>query len=111
MRRRTMLEFALASSLILGAGSSASAQDHIHKVGRGLVNVLTGWIEVPKQLHLGAQAENPVAGISQGLRKGVSLTVLRLGTGVFEAVTFPIPYPKDFAPPYEHMALSDYAWE
>ena len=110
MRRRSALAVLLASGILLG-GSQAWAQDPIHKAGRGIVNVLTGWIEVPKQLHIGAQAENPVAGISQGLLKGVSLTVLRLGTGVFEAVTFPIPYPKDFASPYEHMALSDYAWE
>ena len=111
MKRRMLLGLALASGLILGTGSSAWAQDPIHKVGRGVVNVLTGWIEVPKQLHMGAQEENPVVGIGQGLLKGVSLTVLRLGTGIFEALTFPIPYPKNFASPYEQMALSDYAWE
>ena len=30
------------------------AQDPIHKAGRGVVNVLTGWIELPKQIHLGS---------------------------------------------------------
>ena len=110
MRQRSALAVLLASGILLGS-AQAWAQDPIHKVGRGIVNVLTGWIEVPKQLHLGAQEENPIAGIGQGLLKGVSLTVLRLGAGVFEAVTFPIPYPKDFASPYEHMELSDYAWE
>ena len=111
MRQREALTVVLATIVVLGGSAQAWAQDPIHKMGRGVVNLLTGWIEVPKQLHIGAQNENPVTGIGQGLLKGVSLTVLRLGTGVYEALTFPIPYPKDFASPYEQMELSDYAWE
>ncbi len=87
------------------------AQDPIHKMGRGLVNVLTCWIELPKQLHLGSREDNPVVGIGMGLLKGAGLTVLRSGVGVYEAISFPVPYPKDFASPYEQMELPDYAWE
>ena len=87
------------------------AQDPIHKMGRGVVNVLTGWLELPKQLHLGSQEDNPIAGIGHGLMKGAGLTVLRGGVGIYEALTFPLPYPKDYASPYEHMELPDYAWE
>ena len=94
----------------LGA-QSAWAQDPIHKMGRGLVNVLTGWIELPKQVHLGSQEDNPVIGLGRGLLKGAGLTLLRGGVGIYEAVTFPLPYPKDFASPYEPMELPDYAWE
>lgn len=101
----------LALGLIVAGGSPAAAQDPIHKMGRGVVNVLTGWIELPKQLHMGSQEDNPVVGLGSGLLKGAGLAVLRMGTGVYEAVTFPLPYPKDFASPYEHMELPDYAWE
>ena len=87
------------------------AQDPIHKMGRGVVNVLTGWLEVPKQIHLGSQEENPVMGIGRGVLKGAGLTLLRGGVGIYEALTFPLPYPKNFASPYEQMELSDYAWE
>ena len=87
------------------------AQDPIHKAGRGVVNVLTGWIEVPKQIHLGSQEENPITGLGWGLVKGVGLTILRGGIGIYETLTFPIPYPKDYASPYEEMELTDYAWE
>ena len=90
---------------------SVWAQDPIHKAGRGIVNVLTGWIEVPKQLHLGSQEEHPLTGVGMGLLKGAGLTILRGGVGLFEALTFPIPYPKGFASPYAHMELGDYAWE
>ncbi len=87
------------------------ADDFIHKAGRGVVNVLTCWIEIPKQLHLGSQEDNPVSGVGMGIAKGVSLTVLRVGVGAYEAVTFALPYPKGYISPYEEMQLPDYAWE
>ncbi len=90
---------------------TAMAQDPIHKAGRGVVNALTSWIELPKQVHLGTQEENPVAGIGMGLLKGAGLTLLRGSVGIYEAVTFPLPYPKDFASPYEQWELPDYPWE
>ena len=89
----------------------AWAQDPIHKMGRGLVNVLTGWLEIPKQVQLGAQENNPVTGLTQGILRGTSLTLLRTGIGLYEAVSFPIPYPKHFASPYEPLELPDYSWE
>ena len=89
----------------------AMAQDPIHKTGRGVVNVLTGWIEIPNQVQLGGQNSNPVTGVIMGFGNGVGLTVLRLGVGIYEAVTGFVPYPKGYVSPYEGMQLSDYAWE
>jgi putative exosortase-associated protein (TIGR04073 family) len=101
----------LAAAIWLSSSPAVWAQDPIHKMGRGVVNVLTGWIELPKQIQLGTLEHNPVAGAGWGLLKGVGLTVLRMGVGVYEAVTFPLPYPRQFASPYEHMELTDFAWE
>ncbi len=109
--RRRLLMAGMIGGLVLVAGSCAWAQDPIHKAGRGVVNVLTGWIEVPKQIHVGSREDNPVIGFGKGLARGVGLTVLRMGVGVYEALTFPIAYPQGFASPYEGMELSDYAWE
>jgi putative exosortase-associated protein (TIGR04073 family) len=106
--RRTL---GIALMLALAAPGPAWAQDPIHKMGRGLVNVLTGWLELPKQAHRGKQEENPIKGIAQGLLRGGALAVLRTGVGLYEALTFPLAYPKDFASPYEAMELPDYAWE
>jgi len=106
--------FAVSVTLLGGTlwlTTPAWAQDPIHKAERGIVNVLTGWIELPKQIHLGSQEDNPVSGLAWGLVKGVGLTVLRGGVGLYEALTFPLPYPKDFASPYDAMELTDYAWE
>ena len=111
MSRRNAVVVAIVMGLIIGPSAPAWAQDPIHKMGRGVVNVLTGWIEIPKQIHLGSQEENPVVGIGAGILKGAGLTLLRGGVGIYEALTFPIPYPKDYASPYEQMELNDYAWE
>src|SRR3989338_2256692 len=104
----------LASSIIVvavisGFQACAWAQDPIHKAGRGITNILTCWIELPKQIHMGSQEPNPVSGLAWGLIKGAGLTVLRVGMGLYEAVTFPVPYPKEFASPYDMMELTDYA--
>ena len=111
MTRRSLCVAAVAAGLIVGISSRAWAQDPIHKMGRGVVNVLTGWIEIPKQIHLGSQEENPVVGIGTGVLKGAGLTLLRGGVGIYEALFFAIPYPKDYASPYEQMEMNDYAWE
>ena len=111
MMRRVLLAGCVVLGLATTGQPSVWAQDPLHKGGRGVVNVLTCWIEIPKQIHLGSQENNPVTGLVGGAAKGVGLTVLRAGVGIYEAVTFPIPYPKDFASPYEEMELTDYAWE
>jgi putative exosortase-associated protein (TIGR04073 family) len=113
MRRSkaALVVFMALLGALMAFQACAWAQDPIHKMGRGVVNVLTGWIELPKQVHLGSQEANPVAGLGWGLVKGISLTVLRAGIGIYETLTFPIPYPKDFASIYEQMELTDYAWE
>lgn len=89
----------------------AFAQDPIHKAGRGLTNVLTCWLEIPKGFHLGMQEENPVMGAGVGLLKGGWLAATRLLVGAYEAVSFPLPYPNEYASPYEGLELPDYAWE
>ncbi|MBI4341403.1 MAG: exosortase system-associated protein, TIGR04073 family [Candidatus Omnitrophica bacterium] len=109
--RRFILIMLAAAGCCAAGAPCVWAQDPIHKMGRGVVNVLTGWIELPKQLHLGSQEDNPVVGVGMGLAKGLGLTVLRAGVGAYEAATFPIPYPRQFASPYEQMEMPDYAWE
>ena len=86
-------------------------QDPIHKAGRGVTNILTCWIEIPKGFSQGRQEDNPFTGIGMGLVKGFELAFIRLGLGAYETVTFPIPYPKHYASPYATLELPDYAWE
>ena len=111
MKRFGFFIVGLALIVTVMSPARVESQDPIHKAGRGVVNVLTGWIEIPKQIHLGSQEANPLSGLGWGIVRGLGLTVIREGMGVYEALTFPIPHPKDFHSPYEQMELSDYAWQ
>lgn len=91
----------LVAAIAVVVASPVYAQDMGHKAGRGLVNVATGWLELPKTIHDGSQEENPVVGVTTGIFKGVGKAVLRTLVGAYEVVTFPVPYPKDYAPVYE----------
>lgn len=97
--------------IVMGSTTPVFAQDPIHKLGRGVSNVLTCWVELPKNFSLGMQEDNPVLGIGGGVLKGTGLMFTRLAVGMYEAVSFFVPFPKEYASPYEGMELSDYAWE
>ena len=98
-------------AVIGGHPVTACAQDPIHKFGRGISNVLTCWLELPKNFHEGTQEENPILGAGWGLVKGGGLAVTRLAVGAYEAISFLVPYPKGYASPYAGLELPDYAWE
>lgn len=69
------------------------------KLGRGIVNVATGWIELPKNIYdTSVETNNPLMGITYGTLKGIGMTVVRTGAGVYDAVTFLFPMPKDYDP-------------
>ena len=86
---------------ILGMATQCYAQDPAKKLGRGLANILTGWVELPKNIYDTSVEENVLSGLTMGLAKGVGMTIVRTGAGVYEAVTFPFPIPEDYAPVLE----------
>ncbi len=73
-------------------------QPAFEKLGRGVSNALFGWLEVPvnidKRYSTSDTAGSWITGAGLGLVKGV----IRTGVGVYEAVTFFLPYPENFAP-------------
>jgi len=86
---------------IICMASTSYAQDPGKKLMRGLANVLTGWVELPKNIYETSVEDNMFAGITIGLAKGVGMTIVRTGAGVYETVTFPFPIPEDYAPVLE----------
>ena len=66
------------------------------KLGRGAVNTVTGWVEVPKRIHETAQRSGPWAGITWGLLRGLGYGFIRTAGGLYEAVTFPFPAPPGY---------------
>ena len=71
------------------------------KLGRGAVNTVTGWVEIPKCIHETAQDSGAVAGMTWGLLRGLGHGFIRTVAGVYELVTFPFPAPPDYEPVME----------
>ncbi len=87
--------------IILNMASPGFAQDPAKKLGRGLANILTGWIELPKNIYETSAETNPVAGLTIGLVKGLGMTIVRTGAGIYDTATFPFPLPQNYKPVLE----------
>lgn len=88
----------IAIMVTLNVARPSYAQDATKKLGRGLVNILTGWIELPKNIYETIVESNPLTGITIGLAKGLGMTVVRTGAGIYETATFPFPLPQEYKP-------------
>ena len=88
--------FAVAALFVVCATSFA--QDPFTKLGRGVANTLTGWVEIPKNVYATSVEDNTFTGMTLGLAKGAGMTIVRMGAGIYELVTFPFPLPEDYKP-------------
>jgi putative exosortase-associated protein (TIGR04073 family) len=84
--------------LVAGLSSYAFAENAFTKLGRGLVNTATGWLEVPKKVYDTSKDENVLVGITVGTAKGVGWGIARTAVGIYEIVTFPFPIPEGYEP-------------
>jgi putative exosortase-associated protein (TIGR04073 family) len=78
-------------------------QRPVKKLYRGIVNILTAPIEVPKQARAywikGAQiTPHILAWIGSGAVWGIVQSVKRVGSGVWDVVSFPFEKPSEFEP-------------
>ena len=111
--RRGIASFALA--LCVGAswawaqGVSSPTSDQgpkgwspscpaIEKLGRGLSNIVGGWMEIPAGMERRYTAHDTAGSLLTGVLYGVFNSVARTSVGAYEALTFFLPVPKDFAP-------------
>ena len=70
----------------------------VMKLGRGLANVFTGWVEIPKRIYETSQLQGTAAGVTWGLLRGLGYGFIRTAAGVYETFTFPFPAPPNYAP-------------
>ncbi len=85
-------------AIFLAAASVCFAQDAFSKLGRGVANALTGWIELPKNVYDTSVEDNALTGMTLGLAKGAGMMLVRTGAGIYEIATFPFELPKDYEP-------------
>ena len=95
---KKMLVVFVAVVAILSIATSSFAQDPAKKLGRGIANILTGWVEIPKNIYNTSIEANPLVGLTVGTAKGIGMSIVRTGAGVYELITFPFPLPEDYMP-------------
>ena len=97
---RRILAILLISVFLVGISSYSYAADKstctapatpMTKLGRGLTNIITAPVEIPKQIILTGKKYNLVIGLLAGTAKGVGFGALRAGMGVLDTVTFFMP--------------------
>lgn len=104
MLRTRLWSWLLTCAILLSSAPSAfSAQQNmkpggaVTKLGRGAVNVVTGWVEIPKRIYETSAMQGNAAGWTWGLLRGLGYGFVRTAAGFYEVVTFPVPQPADYA--------------
>ncbi|HEY6873374.1 MAG TPA: exosortase system-associated protein, TIGR04073 family [Geobacteraceae bacterium] len=72
-----------------------------NKAARGMANVATGWLELPKQIYLTYSEDGATKGLIVGPLKGIGMTIVRTFSGVGELATFFVAYPGFYDPYFE----------
>ena len=76
------------------------------KFTRGFVNIVTGWVEIPKRIYETSQTAGTAAGFTWGTLRGIGYGFVRTMAGLYELFTFPFPAP----PNYEPVILPEYVF-
>lgn len=98
--------FATSSFAMEGQQPEAIAEKMAFKLVRGVTNVATSVVEIPKQSYLTVRDRGAV-GYVVGPLKGVGMAVYRLFTGLTETVFFAVPQPGY----YDSMIQPEYVWQ
>jgi putative exosortase-associated protein (TIGR04073 family) len=80
------------------------------QLGRGACNIVTGLIEIPRNMHEINQERGGFAAISYGLARGVWRTAARIGVGVMEVVTFPMGWDAIIEPEFPFEPTKTTVW-
>jgi putative exosortase-associated protein (TIGR04073 family) len=70
----------------------------VRKLGRGFANLLFGVVEVPNQYTKAVAEHGGAAGVTYGVPKGFVRWIQREFVGVYEVLTFPVPFPRGYKP-------------
>ncbi len=74
---------------------------------RGAANIVTGWLEIPKQIYVTGKETTWLRGAVIGPFKGIGMTFVRTLAGVGELATFFVAYPGFYEPWFE----PSYVWQ
>jgi len=80
-----------ASGILPAQAEQGYAPTIGEKLGTGITNVATGWMEIPHTMYVSSQKDGLATGLTLGFFKGVANTVGRSAMGVVDMTTFMIP--------------------
>lgn len=63
----------------------------LNKLGRGLINTTTFWVEIPAQVCVVSKEKDPATGLTLGAAEGLVTGLLRGTVGLFDTLTCVIP--------------------
>ena len=63
------------------------------KLGRGISNLLLGWVELPRGIETVGRESGFAASTTWGVLQGAGSALVRTAAGAVEIVTFPFPVP------------------
>jgi putative exosortase-associated protein (TIGR04073 family) len=85
----------MSSAPVTQADEPPQQQSYGDKVGlktfNAFANLTTGWLEIPKNIINTTNQSNFFYGVFGGLLKGIVNAVGRMGAGVADLITFPLP--------------------
>ena len=91
----------LVAVLVLHFTPMLYAKTPADKLVRGLGNVASGILEIPQTMGEEWKASNNAAvGCFVGAAKGTVQALVRMFSGVWDLLTFPVAAPKDYEPLY-----------
>ncbi len=92
---KTFVNSSLILAILFFSSQVSAAESNFNrsadKLLYGIANVATGILEVPKNVILYSQNNNPVYGITAGTLAGIMHTVGRTALGVLDIATFLVP--------------------
>lgn len=88
----------IAIICVFSLATIALADTPLRKLGRGVANVITCPLEIPKGISDANAESGFIAAFTFGIIKGVFNTGLRGLVGVYEVASFLIPIPQDYGP-------------
>ena len=103
MNKRAMMcgVFSVLAMTVTATPASAEPMDAgkaFTKLTRGVVNIVTGWVEIPKRIQETSVESGAAAGFTWGLLRGIGHGFIRTSAGFYELFTFPFPAPPGYAP-------------
>jgi len=97
----------LLTSIACAGVHSEDEDTALHKLGRGLAGMTTGFLELPGNIVAVNRDQGGAAAATVGFARGLGMIPVREVVGVYEFVTSPIPVPRDYRP----IIAPEYPWQ